>query len=218
MTYKAVLFDLDGTLLDTLQDIADATNVVLVQFGFPIYDLQTYRYFVGEGMAALAFKALPELYRDPDTLKQLLSGITNEYKERWAIHTKPYPGIPELLDALVTNRIKMAVLSNKPHEFTVLQVEKLLPNWNFDEVIGECETIPRKPDPTGALKISKKLLISPAEFIYLGDTDIDMKTATSAGMYPVGALWGFRTANELLAGGAKVLIQRPRDLLEMLSL
>jgi phosphoglycolate phosphatase len=112
----------------------------------------------------------------------------------------------------------MAVLSNKPHEFTVLQVEKLLPNWNFDEVIGESGTIPRKPDPTGALKISKKLLISPAEFIYLGDTDIDMKTATSAGMYPVGALWGFRTANELLAGGAKVLIQRPRDLLEMLSL
>ena len=123
MTYKAVLFDLDGTLLDTLQDIADATNVVLVQFGFPIYDLQTYRYFVGEGMAALAFKALPELYRDPDTLKQLLSGITKEYKERWAIHTKPYPGIPELLDALVTNRIKMAVLSNKPHEFIILQVE-----------------------------------------------------------------------------------------------
>ena len=218
MIYKAVLFDLDGTLLDTLQDIADATNVVLVQFGFPIHDLQTYRYFVGEGMAALAFKALPELYRDPDTLKQLLSGITNEYKERWAIHTKPYSGIPELLAALVTNRIKMAVLSNKPHEFTVLQVEKLLPKWNFDQVIGESGIIHRKTDPTEALEISKKLLISPAEFIYLGDTDIDMKTATSAGMYPVGALWGFRTANELLAGGAKVLIQHPRDLLELLSL
>ena len=102
MVYKAVLFDLDGTLLDTLQDIADSTNAALGKMGFPLHDIQTYRHFMGEGMAALAFKALPNSCRDPDTVSQLLAGIVKEYSIRWVFHTLPYPGIPELLNALVT--------------------------------------------------------------------------------------------------------------------
>jgi phosphoglycolate phosphatase len=217
VVYKAVLFDLDGTLLDTLQDIADATNAALGTLRFPGHDIQAYRYFVGEGMATLAFKALPELCHNPDTVSQLLSVIDKEYAMRWAVHTVPYPGILELLDALVAKEIKMAVLSNKPHEFTIASVVRLLPHWHFDAVIGASGAMPRKPDPAGALAISKELRMSPVEFLYLGDTDIDMYTATAAGMYPVGALWGFRTANELLAGGARTLVQYPTDLLALLS-
>jgi phosphoglycolate phosphatase len=213
MAYKAVLFDLDGTLLDTLQDITDATNITLEKFGFPLHDIDTYRYFLGEGMTTLAFKTLPPSFRNPDTVSRFSAEITKEYSIRWAFHTQPYAGITTLLDALVRKRIKLAVLSNKPHAFTVEQVKKLLPHWNFSEVIGESASVPRKPDATGALEISKKLQVNPAEFLYLGDTDIDMKTATAAGMYPVGVLWGFRSANELLAGGARTLIQHPSELL-----
>ena len=216
MAFKAVLFDLDGTLLDTLQDISDATNAALGKLGFPLHNIQTYRHFMGEGMVALAFKALPDSFRNSDTINQLSAYIVKEYSIRWADHTQPFLGIPELLDALVERGMKMAVLSNKPHEFAVEQVEKLLPHWNFSTVIGASGAIPRKPDPTGALEISKKLQVSPAEFLYLGDTDIDMKTATAAGMYPVGALWGFDNADELLAGGAKAVIQRPAELLPLL--
>jgi phosphoglycolate phosphatase len=213
MAYKAVLFDLDGTLLDTLQDITDATNITLEKFGFPSHDVDTYRYFLGEGMATLAFKALPPSFRNPDTVTRFSAEIIKEYSIRWAFHTQPYAGIPTLLDALVRKRIKLAVLSNKPHAFAVEQVKKLLPHWNFSEVIGESASVPRKPNPTGALEISNKLQVTQSEFLYLGDTDIDMKTATAAGMYPVGVLWGFRSANELLAGGARTLIQHPSELL-----
>ena len=217
MVYKAVIFDLDGTLLDALQDIADSYNAALEKLGFPGHDMQAYRYFVGEGAPVTAFKVLPELFRNQDTVNQLLTCMDKEYSMRWAVHTKPYLGIPELLDALVAKDIKMAVLSNKQHEFIVAQVKKLLSNWNFAAVIGASGAMPRKPDPTGALDIAEKLRVRPKDFLYLGDTVIDMQTATAAGMYPVGVLWGFRTDNELLAGGARTLIKYPMDLLALLS-
>jgi phosphoglycolate phosphatase len=217
VVYKAVLFDLDGTLLDTLKDIADSTNAALEKLGYPTHNTQAYKYLVGEGMATLAFKALPELYRNKETASRLLIGIEKEYSMRWADHTQPYPGIPKLLDALVAKDIGMAVLSNKPHEFTLASVQRLMPHWDFDAVIGASGAIPLKPDTGGAFAISKKLRISTRNFLYLGDTAIDMQTATAAGMYPVGALWGFRTSQELLASGAKKLIQQPTELLALLS-
>jgi len=217
MAYKAILFDLDGTLLDTLQDIVDSTNVALAKLGLPGHDLQTYRSFMGKGMAELAFKALPESSRNPDTVDQLLASIGKIYATRWITHTQPYPGILEMLDEFVAKGIKMAILSNKPHEFALEQVEKLLPHWNFHEVMGSFGAIPLKPDPTGALEISKKLRISPMDFLYLGDTEIDMQTATAAGMYPVGALWGFRSGEELLLGGAWALIKHPLELVELIG-
>jgi phosphoglycolate phosphatase len=217
MTYRAVLFDLDGTLVDTLQDLADSANYVLASSGFPQHEVQAYRYFVGSGVQALASMALPEDARDRQTVDIVASRIEEAYSRRWAEHTLPYPGIPELLDALTDLGIRMAVLSNKPQRSAELTVSRLLPRWHFDIVEGERPGVPLKPDPFAALQIARLMKMEPGEFLYLGDSATDMRTAVAAVMYPVGALWGFRTAQELLTGGAKALIQRPVDLLPLLG-
>jgi phosphoglycolate phosphatase len=217
MKYRAVLFDLDGTLLDTLQDIADATNEALCQSGFPPHELEAYKYMVGEGRKALARHALPEGYRDAVTVSHMVARIDEEYSRRWVDHTRPYPGISGLLDGLTARNIRMAVLSNKAQDFTGISVSSMLAQWHFDVVIGASESMPLKPDPAAALMIARRLDILPAEFIYLGDSGIDMKTATAAGMYPVGALWGFRPADELLLSGAKTIIKQPAELLGLLG-
>jgi phosphoglycolate phosphatase len=216
MAYKAVLFDLDGTLLDTLRDIADSANAALEKLGFPMHNPQDYRYFVGEGMPALAMKVLPANSRNTETMERLITLIDKEYAGRWTVHTQPYPGIPELLDGIVAQGLKMAVFSNKPHEFTAANVQKLLPRWKFTAVIGASGKLPRKPDPKGAVFIAKQLGIRPEEILFLGDSGIDMQTAAAAGMYAVGALWGFRDADELMASGARKLINRPEELLKLL--
>ncbi|MBI2831058.1 MAG: HAD family hydrolase [Chloroflexi bacterium] len=217
MKHKAVLFDLDGTLLDTLKDIADSVNIALACLGFPQHELEAYRYFVGEGRDVLAVRALPENRRDPITVRKLGDRIDEEYAKCWANNTRPYPGVTELLDALASKGIKMAVLSNKPHDSVELTVSGLLPQWRFEIVLGASPSVPKKPDPAGALRIAQSLDISPPDFLYLGDSGIDMKTATAAGMFPVGALWGFRTADELLSGGARALVQKPVELLQLLN-
>ena len=217
MKYRAVLFDLDGTLLNTLQDIADSVNKGLAYLGFPQHRIETYKGLIGEGRDVLVLRALPENHRDNDTGQKLLTIVNVEYAIHWADHTRPYPGIPELLDTLITNGIKIAVLSNKADDLTNICVTRLLSRWGFALIAGSKPSVPNKPDPTAALQIAKQLDISPSQFLYLGDSGIDMKTANSAGMYPVGALWGFRSAKELLAAGAKTLIAYPEELLHFLQ-
>jgi len=214
MQFKAVIFDLDGTLLDTIRDIADSMNVVLEKFGFPIYRTEDYYYFVGEGMEILCRRTIPHAHNTPQVIAKCVELMKSEYQRRWLNNTKPYPGIPELLQELEEKHIKMAVLSNKPDQFTKLFVQKLLIQRRFSIVIGECSDFAKKPAPESALYIAEFLKIAPAQFIYLGDSDIDMKTAHAAGMFPVGALWGFRTAEVLIASGAKKLIKKPEELLE----
>ena len=216
MKFKAVLFDLDGTLLDTIEDLADSMNIVLTGMGFPTHEVAAYKYHVGDGVRELAVRALPKNHQDEETIKKCIAAMRQEYGSRWDKKTRPYPGIPGLLDALTARGIKMAVLSNKPDQNTKVVVAKLLPKWRFDYVAGERAGIPRKPDPGAALSIAEQLGIPPKEWLYLGDTNTDMKTAVGAGMYPVGALWGFRTADELLACGAKTLIEHPPGLLALL--
>ena len=213
MKYRGVLFDLDGTLLDTIQDIADSVNEALSHLGFPVHGVEAYKSFVGDGREVLAVRALPVHHRDFATVTRLIELINEEYSKCWANNTLPYPGIPDLLDALTAKKIKMAVLSNKAHDSTEMMVSEMLPQWHFEAVVGASPSIAKKPDPTAALQIAQQLCIYPIEFIYLGDSDIDMKTAISADMYPVGALWGFRSADELMAGGAKALIGHPSELL-----
>ncbi len=215
MNYKAVLFDLDGTLLDTLDDLADSMNAALTRVGAPPHPVADYRYFVGDGVLTLCHRVLPADRRDETTIKAAAAAMRDEYGARWAAKTRPYPGIPELLDALTSRGVAMAVLSNKNNDFTKLCVEKLLGRWKFDAVQGLDETVHKKPDPSGALSVARRLKLAPADFLYLGDTNTDMKTAVAAGMFPVGALWGFRTAEELTAHGAKVLIAKPMDLLSL---
>lgn len=216
MSYEAIIFDLDGTLIDTIEDLANSMNYVLISRGFPAHDLTAYKYFVGAGMQNLVRQALPATERDTGTVEECLKAMTAEYSQHLMEKTALYPGIPELLDALTARKTKMTILSNKPDQFTKTIVEKLLSPWHFELVAGSKENVPRKPDPTAALEIAKLLGIPPAKFLYLGDTGIDMQTATRAGMFPVGVLWGFRNREELLANGAKKLIGNPPDILKSL--
>ena len=217
MALHAVLFDLDGTLLDTLRDIADSANSALAHFGFPEHEISAYRYFVGDGVDMLAARALPKESRDQTTVAKVVARIDQEYGARWANNTHPFEGIPELLDALTKSGTRLAILSNKGQDFAELTVSKFLSGRQFDIILGAQPAIPKKPDPTGALQIATRMSLPPSAFLYLGDSGVDMKTAAAAGMFPVGALWGFRTADELLAGGARALARKPSDVVDLLS-
>ncbi len=217
MPFKAVIFDLDGTLLDTLEDIAGATNRVLREKSFPAHKLDAYRYFVGDGSKMLITRALPEDKRDEDTVFTCFKIFIKDYGQNWKINTKPYEGITEMLDALKDRGVKMSVLSNKQHEFTKRCVTEFLSNWSFDVVLGQRDKFPRKPAPAGAIKIARQIDMLPSDFLYLGDTAIDMKTAIAAGMFPVGALWGFRPLKELQESGARALIKKPIEILNLLD-
>ena len=213
MCYKAVLFDLDGTLLDTLEDLANAGNRVLADQSLPIHPLYAYRYFVGAGIATLVERILPESHRQPEVIASTVAEFEQVYAENWHDRSAPYAGIPEMLDQLVANGLQLAILSNKPDDFTRLCVEKLLPRWPFAPIFGQRPGVPKKPDPAAALEAAQRLNCSPQEILFVGDTSIDMYTARSAGMDPVGVLWGFRGAEELKAAGAGWLIHHPRELL-----
>lgn len=215
--FRAVLFDLDGTLLDTLEDLSDSVNAALRSMGFPLHRNEDYKLMIGEGVRHLALCALPASERERVSVQEeLIDRIGIEYAQRWNAKTRPYAGVPELLDALVARDVAMAVLSNKPHEFTRLNVDALLCRWSFDSVIGQRAQVPAKPDPGSALETAGALGIQPAAFLYLGDSGVDMRTASAAGMYPVGVLWGFRGEEELIAGGARSLVKHPLEVLELL--
>jgi phosphoglycolate phosphatase len=216
MKYRAVVFDFDGTLLDTLRDLAESVNSVLVRAGFPEHSLEEYRRFVGDGVEELTRRVLPEGHRDDATITGTMADVRVEYRQRWPNHTRPYEGIPELLDALTARGIKMAIVTNKPDDSTRNMAASLLPRWKFDVIVGATSDLPRKPDPKGALEAARRLGLPPAAILYVGDSDIDMKTANAAGMYAVGVLWGFRAADELIRSGANVLITKPLELLELL--
>jgi phosphoglycolate phosphatase len=215
--FDAVLFDLDGTLLDTLRDIGDACNRVLVERGYPPHPIDAYRYLVGDGARMLWARALPESHRDDATIETCLAAYIQEYARGWNVNTQPYEGIGEMLDALVERGLKLAVLSNKPHPFTVQCVDTFLARWQFHAVRGQSDAFPRKPDPASARHVAQQLGTTPDRVCYVGDTATDMQTATAAGMYPVGVLWGFRERDELEANGAKRIIAHPRELLPLVS-
>lgn len=217
MEYKAILFDLDGTLIDTADDIGDAANRVLSNRGFPTHSISTYRLFIGEGVRILFTRALPEESRNQDLINACLKEFIEDYRCNYNVKTKLYDGVPELLDILKLRGLKLAILSNKPDPITKDCVAFFLSEWDFDVVLGQHDLIPRKPDPQGALEIAERLAILPSNFIYFGDTAIDMKTAVSAGMFPVGVLWGLRSLEELKENGARVVIDEPMQLMDFIK-
>ena len=218
MNYKAVIFDLDGTLLDSLQDIANTLNSVLKNNGLPVLTIDTVRNIVGYGMRELIRKAIPEDHPGDDSfIAKLWKEMENHYAESWMLNTRPYAGIPELLDWLDSADIRKGVLSNKPDRFTKLCVTTLLPHWTFESVIGHMPLLNRKPDPEGALEMASSMESDPPETLFIGDTDVDMQTAVAAGMYPLGVLWGFRSAEELIENGAKKLVDTPLEIITWLS-
>ncbi len=217
MTVKAVIFDLDGTLLNTLEDIVNSLNTILARYNYPQHSVDDYRFLVGYGMRELVRKALPVGDATDETLDRLLPEFMEHYGQNWNILTHPYDGIDTLLDAITAHGIKMAILSNKADPFTKLCAEVLLNKWHFDVVMGHHSAIAHKPDPEGALLVSRMLGVEPAEILYVGDSGVDMLTAIRAGMFPVGVLWGFRPESELLEYGAKKVVRKPEDIIALLT-
>lgn len=214
---RAIIFDLDGTLLDTLSDLADSGNAALAALGLPAHPDDAYRYFVGLGIEELVRRMLPEDKRDPAILKEATALTSAEYKRRWKDKTRPYDGVPELLADLRLRGLPVCVLSNKPQVYTDLTIEAFFPDRPFTHVRGARPEVPNKPHPAGALALAQELGLSPGSIVFVGDTATDMKTARGAGMLPVGVLWGFRDEAELTESGALRIIAEPGELLHLLD-
>jgi len=208
MPYSAVIFDLDGTLLDTLADIAESGNRVLASHSLRTFPVDDYRQWVGQGLRRLLERVIPPGGEQEPLIETCIREFREVYSREWNVRTRPYPGVLELLGRLASQGVRMAVLSNKPHEFARRCVEHYFPDTPFEAVLGEVGGIPPKPDPTGARMIIDRIGLPPEEFVYLGDT---------AGTLPVGALWGFRPREELEASGARHLIERPGELVGVLE-
>lgn len=212
---KAVLFDLDGTLTNTLDDIADAMNRSLRLHDLPEWPVDAYRYLVGDGAKKLAERAVRERQELALSVQRTYQAY---YQEHTRVKTQPYAGIPEMLEAIQARGMPMAVFSNKPDADTKNVVAHFFPGIRWAVVRGQMEGVPVKPDPTGALAVAAAMGVAPGEVLYLGDTATDMHCAVNAGMHPVGALWGFRTAQELQESGAEHLAAHPKDVLDFLRL
>lgn len=214
MRFSGVIFDLDGTLLDTIEGIALSMNLVFGRRGFPPFSIKDCMMMVGEGMDVLVRRALPGRSADEAEVAEIVKEYREAYGRVWRDHSRPYPGVLELLRELKARGVRSAVLSNKSHPFTEIMSRELLPA-DLEIVRGTLPGVPFKPDPSAALRIASDMGLPPAEFVFVGDTDIDMETARAAGMYPAGALWGFRDAANLKAGGAEILLALPGDLLRL---
>lgn len=217
--FDAVIFDLDGTLIDSLADIAHAANAVLVENHRDPLPVDQYRSLVGDGVGVLMERIIPDTSRDERLHASCAASFAKHYETHWNKCSKPYEGIPELLNSLVAAGIPMAVLSNKPEAFTERCVAHFFPTVRFSVVVGHSERFPKKPDPASALWIARTMAIDADRIAYAGDTNTDMKTAVAAGFFAMGVAWGFRTREELLESGARAVYDHPTDLLEgLLSL
>jgi len=214
---RAIIFDLDGTLLDTLDDIADSVNRMLDDCGFSTHAVDAYRSFIGDGWRMLVTRALPE-DRRTDALIEACAGQSREiYRENWNRKTRAYDGIPELLDRLREQALPLAILSNKPHDFTLRYAEAYLKPWPFEAIMGFSDRLPPKPDPAAALEIARRMGRPPSSILFVGDSGVDMQTAHAAGMHAVGAAWGFRGPGELLQNGCRMLVSHPSEVLPLLE-
>ncbi len=216
MNCKAVVFDLDGTLLDTLADLARSANRVLANHGYPTHPENAFNQFVGDGSKLLMTRALPENQRRPAVIDACLNEFIADYQSHWADTTKPYAGMMDLIEVLVDRAIHLSVVTNKPHRFTGAMMAHYFKGLPFISIVGQQAGIPKKPHPRQALAVADKMGVVPAACVFLGDSAVDMETAIRAGMQPVGAGWGFRPARELRTAGATVVLEHPLDLLQVI--
>ncbi|AWG23405.1 HAD family hydrolase [Flavobacterium faecale] len=215
MTYKAVIFDLDGTLVNSLSDIATATNTVLANNNFPTHDDQAYNFFVGSGLRTSVARALPAHAQTETEIDRCYDEMMLIYNRDCTLTTKPYSGIISLLDQLKAKGIKLAVLSNKADALTKKIAGEIFPDY-FEIIQGLTTEEFKKPNPVVALQMAAQLGVQPNEVLYVGDSGVDMETAVNAQFHAVGVLWGFRPKEELLATGAQTLLHNAEELLELL--
>jgi len=221
---KAIIFDLDGTLLDSLRDIAESMNQALAESGYPEHPVEAYKGFVGNGLSELSTRVLPEKKQNEKEAYTLAEKFWYKYDESWFLHTKPYPGILYLVQLCVARKIKVAILSNKVHYFTKKMIRHyfrgVMINHGknpFGIYSGEQPDMPLKPDPTRALDLANRLKVNPENIAFLGDSPIDVQTAKNAGMIPVGAAWGFHSRKELEEAGATLVFDHPTELSRFLE-
>ncbi len=213
MAYDAAIFDLDGTLADTLADIAAAGNHAMRQLGRPEIETPRYRYLAGQGVVALIEDALGDT-ATPERVEEGVRLFRAYYADHWRDQTGPYPGVPAMLDALHDRGIKLAVLSNKPHAATVQVVAEVFADWSFASVVGHRPEARLKPHPGSGLALAREIGVEPDRCMYVGDTAVDMQTGRGAGFFTVGVTWGFRDEPELREHGAHAIIHHPDDLLQ----
>ena len=218
MNYEAAIFDLDGTLVNSLDDLANSANDTLHAYGFPVHEVEAYRYFVGNGSRKLIERILPEKHAtDMAFVEQFMSEYKDCYARNLLQKTKPYDGIMEMLEELRRRGIPMAVCTNKHQSAAEMIVKTLFPHGIFQEIIGDQEGLLRKPDPQKVLRIMRDFGVTGEQTAYFGDTDVDMDTARNAGAFAVGVLWGFRAREELVAHGADILLTHPMELFEKVT-
>jgi len=213
MSYSSIIFDLDGTLLDTLTDIAESVNRVLIMNDFSTCSRENYKTFIGDGLRNLILRSVP-VGTSETVIADCCKKFTEIYSENWKKNCCPFAGINPMLADLSARQIKLAVLSNKPHAFTRLFVEEFFPRDMFKIVFGQREGVNKKPHPAGALAIAEFLQTQPENILFVGDSDVDIQTGNAAGMGTAGVSWGYRNVSELIENNAKVIVNNPSEIVE----
>jgi len=212
---QLAIFDLDGTLLNTITDLAHAYNYALDAYGFPGYSVEEYQRLVGNGLVNLLTNCLPEEYRDEDTLLRVQTVFQQYYNIHANDNTRPYPGIPEMLQTIRQKGMKVAVLSNKPHRFSTFMVQLQLPGL-VDLVLGAREGIPLKPDPTAVYEVLQHFQLDKQDCVYIGDSETDIQTGRNAGVDTIGVSWGYRSKETLINSSALVIVDKIDELCKIL--
>ena len=216
---KAAIFDLDGTIIDTLEDLANAGNYVLKQNGFEVHDKEKYRFFVGSGIRNLCIRMLPEEKKsDEELINKIFNDFNSYYGKHYMDNTKAYDGVENMLKKLVDMNIKVGVLTNKGHEFTVPILKKVYGDFPFSVILGKTDKFPVKPSKECIDYVMNKLEVSGEECIYIGDSNVDMQTAINGNISEIiGVSWGFRPVEELKQAGAKYIVHSPEEIIDIVN-
>ncbi|CDD93091.1 phosphoglycolate phosphatase [Coprobacillus sp. CAG:826] len=215
--YKAIIFDLDGTLLNTIEDITDSLNIALASENLPTHGVEETKAFVGSGVKIMVERATKGLDCTDEQKKRVLDVYMKEYTVRQSIKTCPYDGMIDALKEIQRENILIGLLSNKPHQDTLRVVDHYYGLHLFNVVLGQREGVPIKPNPTALFEIMRDLKVEPKDCIFVGDSDVDMLTATNAKIDKIGVLWGFRTRQVLQACKADYIVDNPKEILDILK-
>lgn len=215
MKIKAVFFDMDGTLVDSMNDLAVATNYAMGKFGYPAKPTENYAYYAGNGIYVMIERALEPNKVDDKTLKDIRDTFFQYYKDHCTVHTTVYEGVTELVEKLKQNGIKIGCITNKVEPIAYNIINHFF--GGMDVIYGQVDGIPNKPDPTLTIKAFNDLGIKPQECLFVGDTAVDMETAHNSGAVALGVLWGFRTEDELRNAGAEYIVDKADEILEIVN-